>query len=345
MQTDNLQILTALAQPFGLKVLGFVNTRTLYERRRRTDYWGDFMEQLLIEHIPFLQGKVQIEQIHKGYSSESKYIVFKNDQKFLLRTFDNKHYSSKEMEFEALLRMKEYNVKCSRPIEMGKLEGSGIGFMILSFIEGDDASEVLSNISLKEQLNIGFEAGEELLKIHKFIAPNNITSWYERKLKKHHEYLVKYFQQDVRIKNESRILSFIDDNLQLMKHRPNLFQHDDFHVGNLIIKDNHLSGVIDFNRYDWGDPIHEFLKVGMFSSEVSIPFSIGQIRGYHKDSEPDDHFWRLYSLYLAMCLISSIVWIIKVKPEETNIMMNKINRVLEDHDYFRLIKPKWYYED
>ncbi|EPY06294.1 hypothetical protein PAALTS15_16301 [Paenibacillus alvei TS-15] len=106
-----------------------------------------------------------------------------------------------------------------------------------------------------------------------------------------------------------------------MRHRPNLFQHDDFHVGNLIIKDNQLSGVIDFNRFDWGDPIHEFLKVGMFSSEVRIPFSIGQIRGYHKDSEPDDLFWRLYSLYLAM---------------------DKIDRVLEDHDYFRLLKPKWY---
>lgn len=302
------------------------------------------MDQLFIEHIPFLQGKVQIEQIHKGYSSESKYIVSKDDQKYLLRTFDNKHYSSKKMEFEALLRMKEYNVRCSRPLEMGNLEGSGIGFMILSYIEGDDASEVLCNISLKEQFHIGFEAGAELLKIHQYVAPNSITSWYERKLKKHKEYLEKYFQLNVRIKNDSSFLSFIEDHLQLMKHRPNLFQHDDFHVGNLIIKDNQLSGVIDFDRCDWGDPIHEFLKVGIFSSEVSIPFSIGQIRGYHKDSEPDELFWRLYSLYLAMCLISSIVWIIKVKPEETNIMMDKIDRVLEDHEYFRLIKPKWYSE-
>lgn len=82
----------------------------------------------------------------------------------------------------------------------------------------------------------------------------------------------------------------------------------------------------------------------MFSSEVSIPFSIGQIRGYHRDAEPNESFWRLYSLYLAMCLISSMVWIIKVKPEETDIMMNKIDRVLEEHEHFRLIKPKWYSE-
>ena len=127
-----------------------------------------------------------------------------------------------------------------------------------------------------------------------------------------------------------------------MKDRPNIFQHDDFHVANLIVKDNKLSGVIDFNRYDWGDPIHEFLKVGFFSSEFSIPFSIGQIKGYHLKHEPDEHFWQLYSLYLAMSIVVSVAWILKVKPEELNIMMNKINRVLEDHDYFERVIPKWY---
>ncbi|MCR8630455.1 aminoglycoside phosphotransferase family protein [Paenibacillus radicis (ex Xue et al. 2023)] len=146
----------------------------------------------------------------------------------------------------------------------------------------------------------------------------------------------------MKVKNDFKVMSFIEDNLQLMKNRPNLFQHDDFHVANLIIKDKELSGVIDFNRYDWGDPVHEFLKVGMFSAEVSLPFSMGQIMGYHGNQDPTELFWKLYSLYLAMCIISSVVWIIKVKPEETAIMMDKIDRVLEDHNYFELIKPKWF---
>ena len=127
-----------------------------------------------------------------------------------------------------------------------------------------------------------------------------------------------------------------------MKDRPNLFQHDDFHMGNIVVRDRKLSGVIDFNRYDWGDPIHEFLKVGMFSREISIPFSIGQIRGYHLNNEPDELFWRLYSLYLAMCVFSSVVWILKVKPEELDQMLDKINTVLKDHDYFEKLKPIWY---
>jgi aminoglycoside phosphotransferase (APT) family kinase protein len=67
-------------------------------------------------------------------------------------------------------------------------------------------------------------------------------------------------------------MEFIEKNERYIKNRPNLFQHDDFHAGNIIVKENRYAGVIDFNRYDWGDPIHEFYKLALFSREVSIPF-------------------------------------------------------------------------
>lgn len=301
------------------------------------------MIQSFIDQIPFLQeGNVHIDQIHKGYSIDCKFIVIRDLHKYLLRTFDQKYYPAKQQEFEALRKMQEYDVACSRPLEIGTIGVNETGYMILSYMEGRDGSEVLPELSSTDQYNIGVEAGAELLKIHRLQAPADIPTWYERKVEKHRNYIDRYNQLNVRIPNDLRVISFIEDHLHLMKHRPSLFQHDDFHVGNLIIQDNKLSGVLDFDRWDWGDPIHEFLKVGMFSSEVSIPFSIGQIRRYHRDTEPDDMFWRLYSLYLAMCLISSIVWITDVKPEETQIMMDKINRVMEDHNSFDLVKPKWY---
>ncbi|MGO4184819.1 hypothetical protein AB4Z17_26980 [Paenibacillus sp. TAF43_2] len=90
--------------------------------------------------------------------------------------------------------------------------------------------------------------------------------------------------------------------------------------------------------------LHEFLKAGMFSSEISIPFTMGTIKGYHGDQEPDEKFWTLYCLYLAMTIISSIVWILKVRPVELPIMAEKLERVLEDHHYFDSIVPRWYLE-
>ncbi|RAV16648.1 aminoglycoside phosphotransferase family protein [Paenibacillus contaminans] len=296
--------------------------------------------------IPLLCGSSKLERIHKGYSSDAKYIVYASDGRpqYILRTYGIDRDPAKRLEYNSLKHMEKHDVTCSRPIEIGVLPELELGYMIVSYLEGNEASEELPLLTEEEQFNIGVEAGLELLKIHQVSCPDDMKSWEERTAAKHRRYRKEYAECGVSIPNDEKFLSFIDDNLHLMKGRPNLYQHDDFHIGNLIVKDGKLSGVIDFNRYDWGDPIHEFLKVGMFSAEVSVPFAVGQIQGYHNRTSPGDEFWRLYSLYLGMTLVSSVVWILKVKRDELDEMLRKINKVMDDHSNFELTVPKWYSE-
>ncbi|WP_229106804.1 aminoglycoside phosphotransferase family protein [Paenibacillus sp. 1001270B_150601_E10] len=302
-----------------------------------------YMESIKQE-IELLQG-CKMTQLHKGYSSDKKYLVQSgDDERFLLRAFNLKEYDQKQREFSILHQMERYGVKCSRPIDIGRL--STAGYMLISYIEGNDAADELPRYAESDQFKIGFDAGIELRKMHQYTAPKHVSSWYERKVIKHRRYMDQYMNCGVRVRNDDKIMAFIEQNITYMKQRPNVFQHDDFHVGNMIVMNKQLSGIIDFNRYDWGDPIHEFLKVGIFSREISIPFSIGQIRGYfqHKKQQPGELFWRLYSLYLAMCVFSSVVWTLKAAPETMDHMLDNIYTSLEDHDYFNQIKPKWYLE-
>ncbi|MFE5317876.1 aminoglycoside phosphotransferase family protein [Paenibacillus sp. NPDC056579] len=297
----------------------------------------------LKEQIHLLQGKnCQLTLIDKGYSSDRKYRVSLSEQHFLLRVFAAKSSESKRREYDVLAMMEEYGVRCSKPLEFGQLPEAEIGYMLLSYVEGVDASEELPHYSDSVQYQIGLEAGKELWKMHQLQAPRHAPDWYESKVSKYRRYSEQYKACGVRIRDDHKMISFIDEHLELMKNRPNSFQHDDFHLSNLIVKEGRLAGVIDFNRYDWGDPVHEFLKIGMFSKEVSVPFSIGQIHGYFEGKQPDDMFWKLYSLYTAMTVISSVVWILKVKPDETEQMLNRLYGVLDDHDYFEMVKPRWY---
>ncbi|MBT2291025.1 aminoglycoside phosphotransferase family protein [Paenibacillus albidus] len=301
------------------------------------------LTQLTSLEIPCLQGATEIIEIQKGYSTDRKFRVQLENGKVLVRSFDMAQVEVKRREFEVLKAMEQYNVLCSRPLEFGQMMELGWGYMVLSYVEGEDAVDQLPHYPVEQQYAIGFQAGQELAKIHQYQAPEGtVSSWYDRKLPKHKRYVEQYNRLGIRFKGDAEVLSFIDEHLELMRDRPNLFQHDDYHVGNLIVSGGKLAGVIDFNRYDWGDPVHEFLKVGMFSTETSIPFCIGQILGYHQKQDPDESFWKLYSLYIAMCLISSVVWIQKVKPEETDLMLATIHRVLEDHDGFERMMPKWY---
>ncbi|SDV99791.1 Phosphotransferase enzyme family protein [Marininema mesophilum] len=214
--------------------------------------------------------------------------------------------------------------------------------MIVSYIEGDSVENELTYLSESEQFQIGLESGKELKRIHQYRAPNNIEPWFNRKLEKHKKYVDQYLATSIRFHQDKVILSFIEENIKFMKGRPNLFQHDDFHIGNIIVKNGKLAGIIDFNSHDWGDPVHEFIKIGMFSRQKSISFCIGQILGYHDKTEPPESFWILYSLYLAMCLFSSVVWSLKFIPEEVDCMLNKIYTVIDDHNSFKSIKPSWY---
>ncbi|WP_449620071.1 aminoglycoside phosphotransferase family protein [Robertmurraya sp. Marseille-Q9965] len=296
----------------------------------------------LIKEIPLISNCKEVIEIKKGFSSDDKFLIHTKDdnKKLLLRVFNLEDLDPKRTEYAILEKMQEYQVTCSRPISIGEIENRG--YMITSYIDGKDAEDEILKYTEQEQYNIGIEAGKELKKMHQMPAPDYISSWYSRKVEKHKKYRDAYLACEVKVKNDDKIMKFIDENIHLMKSRPNLFQHDDFHLGNIVVSDKKFAGVIDFNRYDWGDPIHEFLKIGIFTRGVSIPFSIGQIRGYFNNREPDEDFWRLYSLYLAMCVFSTVVWTLKTVPNNMNEMLEKVYMCLEDHDYFSRLKPKWY---
>ncbi len=162
-------------------------------------------------------------------------------------------------------------------------------------------------------------------------------------LKKFSVHQEKYRSCGVRVKNEEKALSYLKENLHLLKNRPQVFQHGDFHIGNLILTpENHL-GIIDFNRWDYGDPYEEFYKMSLFSREKSIPFSRGQIHGYFGGEVPED-FFPLLALYLADVILYSIVWAIPFGEEEVLEMQRRALMVLSDYDSFHTIPPTWFHE-
>ena len=75
-----------------------------------------------------------------------------------------------------------------------------------------------------------------------------------------------------------------------------------------------------------------------------MPFCLGQFRGYFGDGALPAGFWRLYAVYMAMTVISSVVWALRSTPDQLQEMLDLVSRVVEDHDGFRSLSPKWYKE-
>ena len=297
---------------------------------------------LVLRHMVGAPDALGWTRIVKGYSGDRLYIGEMDGHRRLLRIFDAEQQEGKRLEFGMLQALSELGIRCSRPLQIGVLEEQDVGFMLLSYIDGEDASEVLPRLSPDAQYAAGLESGRELRRMHQLEASADWPDWQAAKSAKHQRYIEQYRSCGVQFPADEAVVAFIDRHLDAMQGRPNRFQHDDYHPSNLILREGRFAGVIDIGRFDWGDPVHEFLKLGLFTVETSIPFAIGQIRGYHDGRDPNEAFWELYALYMAMALISSIVWVVRFHPQELDEMLLRVNRVIHDHQNFELHQPSWY---
>ncbi len=70
------------------------------------------------------------------------------------------------------------------------------------------------------------------------------------------------------------------------KKEKKLLQLARYEESNVRIPNDDSIGVIDFNRWEVGDPYEEFYKLQSFGTEHSIPYCIGQIDAYFDDNIP-----------------------------------------------------------
>lgn len=286
----------------------------------------------------------RLEQIFKGFSPERKYRVYMADgTERLLRVCEQTAWVQKKAEYAVLQTLQAMGVKASRPIELGVHEKSSHCYMVLSYLTSDDAKDVLSQLSGEEQYEIGREAGSELAKMHTICTDSSVPEWFGRCMKKHGRYVDAYKVCGYQFPQAEKLLSFIESHAISLREAPNRFLHDDFHVANLIVHEGKYAGAIDFNRMDWGDPVHDFTKLAFFSRDISTPFCIGQLRGYlEQTGGPNEAFWIRYCVYAAMAAFSSLVWTLRVVPHQLEEMLVRISRVCQDHHDFERYVPVWY---
>ncbi|MGM0940491.1 MAG: aminoglycoside phosphotransferase family protein [Bacillota bacterium] len=293
------------------------------------------MDQL-IDKIPFVNHDSRIKKIKKGFSADKKFVV---DNRYLIRVFSSEQEASREKEFKTIMRLQTYSKYVPEAVEFGSITDTDYSYMILTYITGKDGEAVLQCLTEDEQYEAGIQAGMELKKLHAFPAPENIPSWYEIKRRKSNKYLSELEAIDVDVNMKRMLRSYIKENEQLLYNRPNTFQHDDFHPANLLINEGRFAGIIDFQRIDWGDPIHDLQKLGFFSNRVSNAFTRGIVDGYN-ENDVSIKFWELYALYSAMHIVSSLVWGRKMGNYQT--MLTYSLDVIRDHKNYTTCIPAWY---
>lgn len=297
----------------------------------------------MFQDIPNHDTWLTIEKIDKGYSKDSKYFIkTKNNDKQLLRISDISEYSDKEKEFAIISKYSKLGFTMSRPIDFGRCNNNQQVYMLLTWVEGVDLEDVLPQLDVATQYKLGREAGHILKKIHNLDLPKDEMPT-ETKIPKKRKQLQSYMDSNVRIENDEAIIQYVNQNLHKMWLQPPVYQHGDFHPGNLIYTPEGGIGVIDLERWEIGDPYEEFYKLESFANELSIPYCQGQIDAYFDDAVPDE-FWETLAVYAAHSSLYSIKWAEPFGQEEVNGMTIRCKKTLKHYNHFNNVIPSWYAE-
>ena len=277
--------------------------------------------------------------INKGWSDDKKYCVTdQNQQKYFLRVSDKEKLDSKKFEFNMMQKIASLGVPMCKPIKL-ELSGNEVHSMY-EWIEGKDARGTILTYSVKQQYTYGVETGRILQKIHSIPITGARGDWENFFNQKIDDKISKYKECPIQYENGQIFIEFLNANRELLKDRPRVFQHGDYHIGNFIIGENHEIFVIDFDRFDFGDPWEEFNRI-VWSAQVSAPFASGMIDGYF-DNEVPDLFWKLLAMYITTNIVGALPWAVSYGDEEISVMQNQAKEILEWYDDMKQIIPSWY---
>ncbi len=329
----------------------------------------------MFEGIPGSDRWTSIEPVQKGWSKDIKYRVeTEGGDSLLVRISDIGEYPRKKLEYDALCKLDGVPIVMTRPVDFGTFNDGSAGpggpggpgaskvYTITTWIEGTDAESALPGLSIKEQYDLGWEAGRVLRCIHRIPAPPEQPDWAERFNRKIDRNIRNYEACGIEVPGADKAIRHVNSLRHLLEGRPQVFQHGDYHCGNMIITCDGQVGVIDFNRVDYGDPWEEFNRV-VWCAAVSGAFASGRINGYfaHEgESEGESkscpegvserslpgrvphEFFQLMSLYIANNMLASVPWAIPFGQGEVDVMLKQAESVLDWYDGFQSCVPRWY---
>jgi aminoglycoside phosphotransferase (APT) family kinase protein len=280
--------------------------------------------------------------IDYGWSGDKKYrAVTADGTPYFLRITSRERGDRFTRLFDLQRAVAATGIHMCQPVAIGECE-EGV-YAVHSWIDGVDAEGNVPQLPTEVQYRLGRNAGEYLTRIHSIPAPEGQPDWETRFNAKIDRKIKMYADCPIHFDGDHHLLRFIEENRHLLRNRPQTFQHGDYHIGNMMLTDMETDPaivVIDFDRYDFGDPWEEFNRI-VWCAQAAPAFASGLVDGYFDGCVPAE-FWRLLALYISSNMLSSIPWAIPFGEGEIRTMLNQAADVLEWYARMETPIPTWY---
>ncbi len=282
---------------------------------------------------------VSRQPLTKGWSTDRKYKVQLEDGRLgLLRIAERPAYEAKRLEFQLVEKLFGLGLPVAEPLSCWADEESV--YTLYEWVEGQDMKEVASDLSDSVLYDLGCQSGQFLRTLHALPIDQSLRDWNSFYQAKIDNKLAAYQAASHSYPTGPAMIDFVQANRHLLAGRPIAYHHGDFHTGNFLLGRDGKLKILDFDRYDIGDPWEEFNRL-IFTADLSPAFARGQVDAYFEGAIPEE-FWRLLALYLTVNSLGALSWAEHQDSEQILLMIKQSAAISEWYEGFCLHIPKWY---
>jgi serine/threonine-protein kinase len=160
--------------------------------------------------IPGYERFAKVLPLNKGWSSDKKFFIETHDgDKLLLRISGIDTYAAKKEEFENMKRVDALGIPMSQPQGFGVCNDGQSVYTLLSWIEGEDAEQILPLLPETEQYVLGLQAGEILRKMQTVETLPPSSDWFNGYGIKLDRYLNNYKNCGMTFKGDEAVIAYI----------------------------------------------------------------------------------------------------------------------------------------
>ncbi|HEM6436834.1 TPA: phosphotransferase [Streptococcus suis] len=282
---------------------------------------------------------VSRQPLTKGWSTDQKYTVQLEDGRYgLLRIAERTAYETKQAEFRLVQSLFGQDLPVAEPLSFWADDLSV--YTLYEWVEGQDMNEVASDLSDSVLYDLGCQSGKFLRTLHALPIDQSQRDWNSFYQAKIDSKLATYQAASHSYPTGPAMIDFVQANRHLLEGRPIAYHHGDFHTGNFLRGQNGRLKILDFDRYDIGDPWEEFNRL-IFTADLSPAFARGQVDAYFDGAIPEE-FWRLMALYVTVNSLGALSWAERVDPLQIPLMQEQAATISEWYADFTRWIPTWY---
>ncbi|HEL2064577.1 phosphotransferase [Streptococcus suis] len=282
---------------------------------------------------------VSRQPLTKGWSTDQKYKVQLEDGRFgLLRIAERPAYEAKRLEFRLVENLFGLGLPVAEPLSFWADDLSV--YTLYEWVEGQDMNDLATSLSEQTLYELGCQSGKFLRTLHALPIDQSLRDWNSFYQAKIDNKLAAYQAASHSYPNGQAMIAFVQANRHLLEGRPIAYHHGDFHTGNFLRGQDGRLKILDFDRYDIGDPWEEFNRL-IFTADLSPAFARGQVDAYFDGAIPEE-FWKLMALYVTVNSLGALSWAEQVDSEQIPLMKLQAQKISEWYEYFNHHLPKWY---